>query len=244
MTTIRPFAMDMRPGNEHHRAGVDAVFRTNRTLLNPRFLHEPTATIASEIYCHVYHITRMPSFVLENGAGSIVGYIFGTHSTPEFTRRIPYLTKWLLQRLEPDGILAPPNYLGLGMAEPSPDDGNDLGRYLLHMAVRRPNALFGAQIRELWHKWPAHVQINILPEYQRQGWGRALMENFVGELVKENENCRGMHLAVHAGNRDAEGFFRALGFERYQGVLDGGASGEFGRTGGGNPMLYLVKELW
>jgi hypothetical protein len=27
-------------------------------------------------------------------------------------------------------------------------------------------------------------------------------------------------------------------------VLDGGASGEFGRTGGDNPMVYLVKELW
>jgi GNAT superfamily N-acetyltransferase len=241
MTTIRPFAMESRPGHATHRSGVETVFRTNRTLLNPRFLHEPTATIASYIYCQVYHVTRMPSFVLENGAGHIVGYISGAPSTPLFTRRIPYMTKWLLLGLEPEGILAPPNYLGLGMAEPSVDEGGDLGTYLLHMAVRRPNRLFGAHVLELWHTWPAHVQINILPEYQKQGWGRAMMEVMVGELVREG--CRGMHLTVHAGNRGAEEFFKALGFERYPGVLDGGDSGEEGRTGGPVAMICLVKTL-
>ena len=240
LSTIRTCTLMRR--YQEDRADIDLVFRANRTLLNPRFLHEPTSTIASYIYCHDYTITRQLSFVLENGAGTVVGYVCGAPSTPEYARRIPLTLKYMYKKVEPEAIMPPPNYLALGMPEPTPDDGGDLGRYILHMAARRPNMLFGASVLGLWQKWPAHLQINILPEYQRQGWGRVLVEIVVGELRREG--VRGVHLAVHAENRGAEEFFTKLGFGRYQGVLDGGASGEMGRTGGDDPMVYLVKELW
>jgi len=219
--------------------GLDAVFRAT---CSPAFKTEPAATIASWVYCHQYppmNTEPQPNFVLETGAGEIVGYILGTASTPEFTFRWKRSQPWM-NALARQGICPPPDYLALGQAEPAFEDG--AAAWLLHMALRRPNQLLGAGIPELWQKWPAHFHINILPEYQRQGWGRALMEAYIGVL--DADECRGVHLAMDAGNRGAEKFYLALGFERYPGVLDEGVSGELGRTGGANPVLYLVKTLW
>jgi hypothetical protein len=67
------------------------------------------------------------------------------------------------------------------------------------------------------------------------------METFLGVLL--GMKCMGVHATVAAGNVEVEGFFKALGFERYPGVLDGGDSGEEGRTGGPNAMLLFVKTL-
>lgn len=49
---------------------------------------------------------------------------------------------------------------------------------------------------------------------------------------------------MDASNHGAEKFLVAMGLERYPGMLDDGASGEMGRAGGANPMLYLVHTLW
>ncbi|KAM0699359.1 hypothetical protein Q7P36_001406 [Cladosporium allicinum] len=238
MTTIRRFAYNAAVLND--RTGLDAVFRATRTTLNPHFTPEPTATIASFIYAHMYAvILPKSSFVLETGSGEIAGYILGTPSTPEFVRRFRACTHWCLTNLGGHGIMAPPNYKALGMAEPLPQD--DFAAYLLNAAVRYPQFLFGVAIRELWKKWPAHFQLSILPEFWRQGWGKAMVEVFVGVLVQAK--CPGVHAAVEAGNADAEGFLKALGFERYPWILDGGVSGELGRSGGANAMICFVLTL-
>ena len=135
--------------------------------------------------------------------------------------------------------MAPPNYKALGMAEPLPED--DFAAYLLNAAVRYPQFLFGLAVPTLWKKWPAHFQLSILPEFRRQRWGKALVEVFIGVLVEAK--CPGVHAAVEAGNADAEEFLKALGFERYPRVLDGGVSGEIGRSGGANAMVCFVLTL-
>lgn len=227
MTTIRRFSYTAKILSD--RAGIDAVFRATRTALHHAFKPEPTATIASLVYCHMYAVTVPQScFILENGAGEVVGYVLGTPHTPEFVYRFKYCTGWMLKTLGQLGIMAPPNYRALKMAEPHPAE--DFAAHLLHTAVSRPSVLFGSGIPKLWEKWPAQFQMSILPEFQKQGWGRALMEAFLGMLVEMK--CQGVHAAVAAGNVEVEGFFKALGFERYPGVMDGGDSGEEGRTGG------------
>jgi hypothetical protein len=45
---------------------------------------------------------------------------------------------------------------------------------------------------------------------------------------------------MEAGNEGTEKFYRAMGFERYPGALDGGVSGETGSTG---RAVYMVKTL-
>jgi hypothetical protein len=65
-----------------------------------------------------------------------------------------------------------------------------------------------------------------------------LIETLLGAL--RAEGARGVHLGMEAGNEGTEKFYRAMGFERYPGSLDGGVSGEMGRM---ERSLYLVKTL-
>lgn len=60
-------------------------------------------------------------------------------------------------------------------------------------------------------KYPAHLHIDILPEAQRQGNGKKLIEALTEELKKQ-EKC-GIMLAVAANNTNALKFYRALGFK-------------------------------
>lgn len=60
-------------------------------------------------------------------------------------------------------------------------------------------------------KYPAHLHIDILPEAQKQGNGKKLIEALTEELKKQ-EKC-GIMLAVAANNTNALKFYRALGFK-------------------------------
>ena len=75
----------------------------------------------------------------------------------------------------------------------------------------------------LWERYPGHLHIDILKDYQGHGYGRKLMDAFLHRLAKSG--CSGVHLGMAASNEGAAKFYEALGFERYPEVLDGGKSG-------------------
>jgi ribosomal protein S18 acetylase RimI-like enzyme len=86
------------------------------------------------------------------------------------------------------------------------------------------------------------LHIKILPSHQRQGWGRKLIQTFL-EAVKK-EGCTGVHLGMPGTNDEAEAFYRSLGFRRFPEVLDGGESGEIGRSPGeGDTVVFQVIDL-
>jgi hypothetical protein len=149
MTTIRPFTYSDKLLCD--RAGLDAVFRATRTALHHAFRPEPAATIAAYVHSHMYAVAaRQSCFVLESGAGEVAGYILGTPHTPQFVHRFKNCTRWLLKTLGAEGIVAPPNYRALKMAEPHPAE--DFAAYLLHSALSRTSGLFGAGMPGLWEK--------------------------------------------------------------------------------------------
>ena len=90
----------------------------------------------------------------------------------------------------------------------------------------------------LWEKWQEHFHVEILTSHQRQGWGRKLIETMLAAFNAEGAVV--VHLVMEAGNEGTEKFYRAMGFERYPGALDGGVSGEMGLIG---RSLYLVKTI-
>lgn len=59
-------------------------------------------------------------------------------------------------------------------------------------------------------KYPAHLHINLLPPYQRQGLGRQLMCALEQELRKRN--CSGVSLCVNQNNHSAMRFYESCGF--------------------------------
>ncbi|KZT71621.1 acyl-CoA N-acyltransferase [Daedalea quercina L-15889] len=66
---------------------------------------------------------------------------------------------------------------------------------------------------------PAHLHIDILPDYQRQGWGRRLMTRAI-EYLKERGLDR-LWLGLDPRNENAKKFYRRLGFEDLEGAPDG-----------------------
>lgn len=58
--------------------------------------------------------------------------------------------------------------------------------------------------------YPAHLHIDLLPELQRQGWGRALIRRFLAAAAERG--AEGAHLAFDPANTGAGAFYERLGF--------------------------------
>jgi len=59
-------------------------------------------------------------------------------------------------------------------------------------------------------RYPAHLHIDILPEHQRRGWGRRLMNALIGAL--RSRGVPGLHLTMAAENVEARRFYDRVGF--------------------------------
>jgi ribosomal protein S18 acetylase RimI-like enzyme len=57
---------------------------------------------------------------------------------------------------------------------------------------------------------PAHLHIDLLPDLQGKGCGRALIETLIDAL--KDRGCRGVHLGVSGTNTGAISFYRKMGF--------------------------------
>ncbi|KLO13499.1 hypothetical protein SCHPADRAFT_904083 [Schizopora paradoxa] len=68
---------------------------------------------------------------------------------------------------------------------------------------------------------PAHMHINILPPYQRQGWGRRLIGKAVSYL-RDEEGLTGVWLGMDTRNHKAAKFYERIGF-RNSNLVDGPA---------------------
>jgi ribosomal protein S18 acetylase RimI-like enzyme len=63
-------------------------------------------------------------------------------------------------------------------------------------------------------RYPAHLHIDILPPFQRRGWGRALMGALVAAL--RQRRVPGLHLTMDAANVEARRFYDRLGFRELE----------------------------
>ncbi|KAL5488024.1 hypothetical protein ACEPAI_6132 [Sanghuangporus weigelae] len=59
---------------------------------------------------------------------------------------------------------------------------------------------------------PAHLHIDILPEAQRQGWGRRLIESAV-RYLRDEKGLSGAWLGMDPRNVDAARFYERIGFQ-------------------------------
>lgn len=68
--------------------------------------------------------------------------------------------------------------------------------------------------------FPAHLHVDLLPEAQGQGWGRALIERLRDELIRVG--AVGVHLVMDPGNARARAFYDRVGFtEIRSGTMEG-----------------------
>jgi GNAT superfamily N-acetyltransferase len=64
------------------------------------------------------------------------------------------------------------------------------------------------------HEYPAHLHIDLLPEAQGKGHGRALIETLLDALRREKVS--GVHLTMDPANVGARQFYARIGFEELE----------------------------
>ncbi|AEV82756.1 GCN5 family acetyltransferase [Actinoplanes sp. SE50] len=123
--------------------------------------------------------------VLDDGTGRAVGYIIGTADTEKFVRR--YRDEWL----------------------PATADrltGGDPRDELMLSLHRRPERMLHPALAA----YPAHLHIDLLPEWQGRGQGRGLMAAFLAGLRAAGVSR--VHLGMSPENQGAYAFYHRLGF--------------------------------
>ncbi|EXJ88959.1 hypothetical protein A1O3_02023 [Capronia epimyces CBS 606.96] len=204
----------------------DAMVHIFRETAAPdlRDAADPVLHYASYIWCRPYLMLQPDAcLVLDDGTGHAVGYLLGVPHTPSFVERyertyIPFLQT-------------------LGLDKPEPGHPTDLPN-ALRQIMFTPRGMLHDEHPELLRQWPAHLHIDILPPFQKHGYGRQLMEQFCERASASG--ARGVHLLMAASNEQAGKFYDRLGFLRFPAVLDDGASGEKGRD---PDTIWLVKNL-
>ncbi|WP_225849061.1 GNAT family N-acetyltransferase [Streptomyces sp. HPF1205] len=146
------------------------------------------------------------TFVVDDGHGQAVGYSLGTGDTAGFARR--FREEWLPRVADrwpaPEGEPAGPAEVMAG---------------LLHAPERMVvPALAG---------YPAHLHIDLLPDFQGAGLGRALMETFLAALAARGVPA--VHLGMVTVNTRARAFYDRLGFHEIA-VPDAGVLTYLGRA--------------
>jgi ribosomal protein S18 acetylase RimI-like enzyme len=190
---------------------------------------EPARTIGSYLWYKAYiSVTPETCFVLDDGNGRVVGYCIGTADTTSFAQRwrdvfTPVVDPTLVPRPEErsdDPIMERDDIKGF--------------RHAVYNAA--------CSMLQPWPQtlqtYPAHLHIDILPEYQRKGYGTALINAFFEAVKRRGAN--GVHLDMVQHNVKARAFYERLGFQICPQVLDGGASGQSGVNG---VVATLVKTL-
>ena len=182
MPRIRPF----RPGDEPELASI--------CLQTAASGADATGVLQDdEIWGNLFvlpYVAHEPqlAWVVETDDGRVAGYIAATADTDAFEC-------WFRDSWWPQFARRWPR----PASELSVQDG-----LLLHAYSR------GSQTSPYAAEYPAHLHIDLLPELQRQGLGRQLIERLIEAL--RDAGVRGLHLVPLAENPGAISFYERLGF--------------------------------
>ena len=127
--------------------------------------------------------------VLDDGTGAAVGYVLGTADTARFVQR--YRDEWL------------PATADRYPVPPDPPVTREDSMLALHY---NPERMLTPELAD----HPAHLHIDLLPEWQGKGWGRGLIGAFLAGL--RAAGVARVHLGMVPTNTSARAFYDRLGF--------------------------------
>ncbi len=137
------------------------------------------------------YVTLEPehAHVLDDGTGAAVGYVLGTADTARFAQR--YRDEWL------------PATAGRYPHPAEPPVTREDSMLWLH---GHPERMLVPELAD----YPAHLHIDLLPEWQGKGWGRGLISAFLAGL--RAAGVPRVHLGMAVANVSARAFYDRLGF--------------------------------
>ena len=99
-------------------------------------------------------------------------------------------------------------------SESEPTDWNEnLPAALRKVMFHQHESLLHKQLPGFIETYPAHFHIDLLPDWQRQGLGRQLMETFLADIKKHG--AVGLSCGMVASNVEAGKFYSRMGFTPY-----------------------------
>jgi len=187
MPTIRAY----RPADRE--ACYDVCIRTGDAGADATALYRDPR-ILPEIFTGPY-VDLEPefAFVLADEADTAIGYIIGTPDTRRFVAA--YRRSWL-------PVVGPRYPEGGG-------EGPDAERIA---QLHHPEWMLDGEVPD---RYPAHLHIDLLPQAQGQGAGRAMVAAFLAAV--RAAGAPRVHLGMAAGNSGALAFYQRLGFHRLDG---------------------------
>jgi GNAT superfamily N-acetyltransferase len=166
--------------------------------------------------------------VLDDGTGRVVGYCIGTADTTSFAQ---LWCDMFTPAVDSASVPSPDIKIGDPLMERDDVKGFRHAVYNADCSMLQP-----------WPKtlqqYPAHLHIDILPEYQRRGYGTILINAFL-QAVK-SLGAKGVHLDMVQHNVSGRAFYEKIGFQMCSQVLDDGVSGLKGVNG---IVVTLVKDI-
>lgn len=145
------------------------------------------------LYAYYYIRYEPENCFLAEFEGRIIGYVLGCDDSLRAHARFA------------DLIMPKVNARAAELLATGEDDPEWV-RHLLHSAADEASRALPDYVS----RYPAHLHINVIPEFHRQGVGRLLIE-------RELEHMRaagipGIHLVTTSANRKAVPFYESLGF--------------------------------
>jgi ribosomal protein S18 acetylase RimI-like enzyme len=179
----------IRPYRDDDHAAVHEICIRTADAGQDAGPHYADPDVLPEIFAHPYvRLAPELAFVLDDG-GRAVGYVLGTADTARFVRR--FRAEWL--PLVAGRFPAP---------DQEPRTPDEVMRHLLHT----PERMLVPELAD----YPAHLHIDLLPQWQGRGGGRALMTSFLRGL--HAAGAERVHLGMVPSNTGAKAFYHRLGF--------------------------------
>lgn len=203
MGDVRPVIRPYRSGDR--AALYDVCVRTAHQGGDSRHIY-PDHDLMPSVFAGPYlHLEPDLAFVLDNGDRA-VGYILGTADTPTFVTK--YRASWLP---------------ALEARYPAPNGPPRTPTESIVALIHDPERMVLPELAA----YPAHLHIDLLPAYQRQGHGRALMRAFLSTLSRNG--IPAVHLGMVTANTAARAFYDRVGFHEIP-VADAGPVTYLGRA--------------
>jgi len=179
---------NVKETDEH--ALIDICFTTGDPSLKRIF---PEPRLFSHFWCLYYLWYESENcFVAEDTEKKkVIGYIISTKDTikqeKDFEEKIGPLIKKRMKEVRVRSLIS-----------------KIYAYFIIHKSL-------SSKRRKMLEKYPAHLHINILPEYQRQGIGHKLMGKLEQHLIKNN--ILGFHLEVGSKNTLGISFYKKYGLK-------------------------------
>ncbi len=204
--TVRPY----RP--EDARALDEICVRTGYNGRDSRPHYADPGVLTATFAAPYAHLEPGLTFVLDDGAGRAVGYILGTSDTERFAAG--FRAEWL------------PRVAGRYPAPqdpPAPGSAGTLDEAIARL-LHDPERMIVPELAG----HPAHLHIDLLPEWQGRGHGRTLMHTFLAAL--RDRDVPAVHLVMARANTSARAFYDRLGFQEIEVAAFGPETAALGRT--------------